>query len=140
VALNQTNKKQNKHVFSPKIMLCKLITVSFINISGINQPPVNSIAASVDINTIEQYSPKKKKTKIIELCSVKKPATNSDSASGKSKGVLFVSARIDIKNIMNTGSKGTTNQIDCWLSMILVILKDPVNIITIITAVLKISS
>lgn len=71
--------KQNKHVFSPKIMLCKLITVSFTSISGINQPPVNSIAASVDINTIEQYSPKKKKTKIIELCSVKKPATNSDS-------------------------------------------------------------
>jgi len=60
-------------------MLCKLITVSFTNISGINQPPVNSIAASVDINTIEQYSPKKKKTNIIELCSVKKPATNSDS-------------------------------------------------------------
>lgn len=61
-------------------------------------------------------------------------------ASGKSKGVRLVSAKIDIKNIIKTGNKGTTNQIDCWLSMILVILNDPVNIITIITAVLKISS
>lgn len=61
-------------------------------------------------------------------------------ASGKSKGVRLVSAKMEIKKIIKTGSKGTTNQIDCWLSMILVILKDPVNIITIITAVLKISS
>ena len=48
-------------------------------------------------NTIELYSAKKKKTNIIELCSVKKPATNSDSASCRSKGVLDVSANIDIK-------------------------------------------
>src|ERR1700743_3394003 len=112
-------------------MLCKLITVSFTIISGINQPPVNSIAASVDIKAIEQYSPKKKKTNIIELCSVKKPATNSDSASGKSKGVRLVSANMEIKKIIKTGSNGTTNQIDCWFSIIVVILKDPVNIITI---------
>ena len=61
-------------------------------------------------------------------------------ASGKSKGVRLVSANIEIKKIMKTGSKGTTNQIDCWFSIIVVMLKDPVNIITIITAVLKISS
>jgi hypothetical protein len=48
-------------------------------------------------NTIEQYSAKKKKTKGTLECSVKKPATNSDSASCKSKGVLDVSANIDIK-------------------------------------------
>jgi hypothetical protein len=55
--------------------------VSLINNSGINQPPVNRIALNVLIITIEQYSPKKKKTNIIALCSVKNPATNSDSAS-----------------------------------------------------------
>lgn len=47
--------------------------------------------------TILEYSAKKKKTKGTEECSVKKPATNSDSASGKSKGVLDVSAKTDIK-------------------------------------------
>jgi len=48
-------------------------------------------------NTIEEYSPKKKKTKGTDECSVKKPATNSDSASCKSNGVLEVSAKILIK-------------------------------------------
>lgn len=53
--------------------------VSFTNISGSNQPPVNKIALKELISTIEQYSPKKKNTNIIALCSVKNPATNSDS-------------------------------------------------------------
>jgi hypothetical protein len=48
-------------------------------------------------NTIEEYSPKKKNTKGTELCSVKNPATNSDSASCKSNGVRLVSAKIAIK-------------------------------------------
>jgi hypothetical protein len=34
VALNHTNKKQNKHVFKPKIIDCKFKYVSFINSSG----------------------------------------------------------------------------------------------------------
>ena len=41
---------------------------------------------------------------------------------------------------MKTGNKGTTNQTDCWLSMIVVKLKDPVNKITIKIALLKINS
>jgi hypothetical protein len=48
-------------------------------------------------NTIDEYSPRKKNTNTVELCSVKKPATNSDSASCKSKGVRLVSAKIEIK-------------------------------------------
>lgn len=35
--------------------------------------------------------------KITELYSVRNPATNSDSASGKSYGTLFDSAKIHIK-------------------------------------------
>ena len=81
VALACTNKKTNIHVFSPKIIDCKLITVSFTNNSGINHPPVNKIAVKVLIKTIEQYSPKKKNTNTVAPCSVKNPATNSDSAS-----------------------------------------------------------
>jgi hypothetical protein len=90
-----------------------LITVSFTNNSGINQPPINKIADKALIMTIEQYSPKKKNTKIIALCSVKNPATSSDSASGKSNGVLLVSAKIEIKNKIKIGSKGIIYQTDC---------------------------
>jgi hypothetical protein len=58
---------------------CRFINVSLTTISGDKYPPKNNIIVKVDINTIEQYSPRKKKTNIIEECSVKKPATNSDS-------------------------------------------------------------
>ena len=70
---------------------------SLINNSGIWYPPKNKIEVIQLNKTIEQYSAKKKKTKGTLECSVKKPATNSDSASCKSKGVLDVSANIEIK-------------------------------------------
>lgn len=85
------------------------MNVSLINSSGILYPPKNRIAVRVDISTIEQYSPRKKNTKIIPECSVKNPATSSDSASGRSKGVRFVSARAEIKKMINIGRSGTTN-------------------------------
>ena len=42
-------------------------------------PPKNKIEVIHENNTIELYSAKKKKTNGTEECSVKKPATNSDS-------------------------------------------------------------
>ena len=84
------------------------------------------MAVNVDINTILQYSARKKKTKIIPECSVKNPATSSLSASGKSNGVRLVSAKAEMKNIMNNGNRGTTNQTLCCISMILVKLNVPV--------------
>ena len=102
--------KQNKQVFKPKIIDCKLIKESFTNISGKLYPPKKKIAVKQLNKTIEEYSPKKKNTKGTEECSVKNPATSSDSASCKSKGVLEVSARIEIKQKINTGAKGTMNQ------------------------------
>ena len=60
-----------------------------------------------------QYSAKKKNTKMIEECSVKNPATNSDSASGRSNGVRLVSASAEIKKIIASGSSGTTNHTAC---------------------------
>ena len=42
-------------------------------------PPKKNIAEIVLNNTIEVYSPKKKNTNSVAECSVKKPATNSDS-------------------------------------------------------------
>ena len=50
-----------------------------------------------DIPIILAYSVKRIKEKYKEEYSVIKPATNSDSASGKSKGTLFDSANIQIK-------------------------------------------
>jgi len=58
------------------------------------------------------YSPKKNKAKVIEEYSVLKPETNSDSASGKSKGDLFVSANAEIKNNIKAGNKGKINQVN----------------------------
>jgi len=113
---------------------------SLTKTSGTMYPPKNKMAVKVDISTILQYSPKKKNTKIIPECSVKKPATNSDSASGRSNGVRLVSANAEIKNIMNNGNNGTTNQTLCCISMILIKLNVPVNRITASTAELKISS
>ena len=52
---------------------------SFINNSGIWYPPKNNIEVIQLNKTIEVYSAKKKKTKGTLECSVKKPATNSDS-------------------------------------------------------------
>ena len=97
VALNHTKKKQNIQVFKPKIIDWRFNIESFINNSGKLYPPKKNIAVIQLNNTIEQYSPKKKNTKGTEECSVKNPATNSDSASCKSKGVLDVSAKIEIK-------------------------------------------
>ena len=74
-----------------------LIGELFTNISGQWYPPKNNMADKQLNNTIELYSAKKKKTKITLECSVKNQATNSDSASWRSNGVLLVSANMEIK-------------------------------------------
>lgn len=53
--------------------------VSFLNNSGKLYPPKNKIALIQLNSTIELYSAKKKKTNGTLECSVKKPATSSDS-------------------------------------------------------------
>jgi hypothetical protein len=58
------------------------------------------------IKIIDPYSAKKNKAKPILEYSTLKPETNSDSASGKSKGARFVSANIEIKNIKNNEKNG----------------------------------
>jgi hypothetical protein len=71
---------------------------------------------------------------------VKNPATSSDSASGRSNGVRLVSASAEMKKIINIGSRGTTNQIASWYSIMLMILNEPVRRITVRIAELRISS
>jgi hypothetical protein len=87
VALNQIKIKQNIQVLKPRIMLWIFINESFRKISGRWYPPKNNIAVIQLNNTIEEYSPKKKKMNTVLLCSVKNPATNSDSINIKN---LFI--------------------------------------------------
>ena len=77
---------------------------------GTNQPPKNNIVNNADINSMLLYSPKKNMAKIIDEYSVLYPATNSASASVKSKGVRLVSANIEIKKIIAQGNRGQKNQ------------------------------
>jgi hypothetical protein len=82
-----------------------------MNINGLIKPPKNIKTANVLIKIIEPYSARKKSAKPILAYSTLKPETSSDSASGKSNGARFVSARIDIKNIKNNGKKGKAKKI-----------------------------
>jgi hypothetical protein len=58
------------------------------------------------------------------------PATISASASGKSKGALLVSAKIETKNKIHKGISGKKYQVLCCLNTILIKLKVPEHIIT----------
>jgi hypothetical protein len=76
-----------------------------------NQPPKNIITVNVLIKIIDPYSARKKRAKPILAYSTLNPETSSDSASGKSKGALFVSAKMDINHIRNKGKNGTIKKI-----------------------------
>lgn len=130
----------NRQVLSASTIDCTLMNVSLTITSGITYPPKNSTAVRVLISTIEQYSARKKNTKIMLECSVKNPATSSDSASGRSNGVRFVSASAEMKKIIARGSSGITNHTACWSSMIVVMWNVPVSTITVRIAELRISS
>jgi len=79
VALNHTKRKQKIQVFNPKIIACKFIIESFTNNSIKLYPPKKKIEVKQLNKTIEEYSPRKKNTNGTAECSVKNPATNSDS-------------------------------------------------------------
>jgi hypothetical protein len=89
-----------------------------------HQPPRKKVTQIADINNILLYSPKKNIAKVIEEYSTKKPATNSASASGKSNGALFVSAYIEIINIINIGNSGKQNQVFFWIYIISIKFKE----------------
>jgi hypothetical protein len=79
---------------------------------------MNIRTVKVLIRIMEQYSAKKNKAKPIDAYSTLKPETNSDSASGRSKGARFVSARILTKNIKKSGKNGTAKKTKPWKSTI----------------------
>src|SRR6476646_2473719 len=68
--------------------------------TGESQPPRNRMVAMAHMVPIATYSP------------TMKPATSSDSASTRSNGGLFVSARAEMKNTTNIGNSGNQYQLN----------------------------
>ena len=60
-------------------------------------PPRNSVVANAETITMLTYSARKNSANFIELYSVWKPPTSSDSASGRSNGARLVSPTIDTR-------------------------------------------
>ena len=76
------------------------------NGKGESHPPKKHSAVIVLIRIIFEYSPRKKRANPMAEYSVKYPATNSASASGKSKGARFVSAKIHTNQTITAGKRG----------------------------------
>src|SRR6516164_1935949 len=77
---------------------------------GGNQPPKKTVTATHEMMIMAVYSPRKKNANFTPEYSVLKPETSSDSASGRSKGLRFVSAMPDTKYRKKARSPGKTNQ------------------------------
>src|SRR5581483_2167846 len=85
-------------------------------LNGASQPPRNRIVTTPDIMIMFMYSPRKNRAKDMDEYSVMKPATSSDSASGRSNGWRLVSASTDVKKMMNIGKCGMKYQRCVWAS------------------------
>src|SRR5512142_836580 len=68
------------------------------------QPPSHSATATEETTIMAAYSARKNSDQRKPLYSVWKPATSSDSASGRSKGARLVSATMAMANTPNATS------------------------------------
>jgi hypothetical protein len=92
------------------------------------------------IKAKEAYSLRKNRTKGTAENSVIYLATSSDSASGRSKGVRFSSAKVLIRNTTNRGKRGIAYINLCCISSIVLRDKCLVRVTTARITVLKLSS
>lgn len=96
------------------------------NIRPLDHAPKKSIEKREDISSILLYSARENIANSIEEYSTLKPDTSSASASGRSNGVLLVSANSIIKNIKAEGKNGSKNQhVSPWMDDISEKLKLP---------------
>jgi hypothetical protein len=77
---------------------------------GMSQPPRKSVAITMETVSTCAYSAMKNMENFIEEYSVWYPVTSSDSASGRSKGRRFVSAKAEIQKKKNDAESGSANQ------------------------------
>src|SRR5881396_2601525 len=97
-----------------------------MSVQGPCQPPSHRVVTMPDTTVTSPYSATKKSPQRMPEYSVRKPATSSDSASGRSNGFLFVSARPAMKYV--TKASGSTSRLifqSGWLSTIFVVESDP---------------
>ena len=80
-------------------------------------PPKKKNEPTMQNRNIAAYSSMKKKDQRMPEYSVMKPATSSDSASGRSKGARFVSARMAMKNSTKAGSMNGSIQCQMYQFM-----------------------
>src|SRR5438270_395088 len=78
--------------------------------NGGSQPPMNRIVHIAHMVAIATYSPSMNIMYGVEPYSTMKPATSSDSASTRSNGGRFVSAKAEMKKMMNIGNSGSQYQ------------------------------
>src|SRR5262245_53466465 len=100
--------------------------------NGLSHPPKNSVVTTDETTIMFAYSARKNSAKRIPLYSVWKPPVSSCSASGRSKGARFVSARPPINTMTNAIGCANTYQ-RCWLYCALTMptmLSDPAIMIT----------
>src|SRR4051794_26443269 len=71
---------------------------------GDSQPPRKRMVVIAHISWMAMYSPSWNRRYGAEEYSTMKPATSSDSASGRSKGGRFVSASAEMKKTTNIGN------------------------------------
>jgi len=74
-----------------------------------NHPPKKNNTIKEHISKILVYSARKNNTNPTAEYSTLYPATNSDSASGRSKGTRLVSAKAETTNKKKEGKKGRKN-------------------------------
>lgn len=91
-------------------------------------PPKNKIVERTFMKIMLEYSAKKNSAKGPPAYSTLKPETSSDSPSVRSKGVRFVSARVDTYQMNAIGVQVSTNHEKSWLSTIVTKLNVPANI------------
>jgi hypothetical protein len=91
------------------------------------QPPMNITTVKALIKIIELYSARKKSANPILAYSTLYPETSSDSASGRSNGALFVSAKILTRNIINNGNRGNIKKTKFWKQTMSTKFSDPTH-------------
>ena len=118
--------------FGNGLLVLGLAGLAGFGFIGRSHPPKNSVTAIADTAIILAYSARKYRENRNPLYSVWKPATSSDSASGRSKGARLVSAIPQTKNRMNpSGCRKTNHQPNSFcFSTISTRLNDPAIIST----------
>ena len=106
-----------------------IFTVVSIGNIGKWEAPKNSVAESVFMRRIFEYSARKNRAKGPPAYSTLNPETSSDSPSVKSKGARFVSASVEIYHIAAKGQAGKINHVLSWATLKVCKVKPPAKII-----------